>query len=134
MQKVDNVCKKILLKYLYPTDEIRQFLVNDLNEELKEILNAKILVTDENKDDNIRENNWWECVKTIGNFLIKHSEYRQFIIDNYGNREFLDNIQLVLLNYVFCYCLGIEKFKDKNIFTDKECVTCIDFDLTKIIG
>lgn len=134
MKKIDRVCNKIMLDYLYPTEEIREFLMNDLNEELKSVINDDILVCSENNDDTIREKNWWTCIKAIGDFLIENKIYRKFMIDNYGNRELVDNAQMALLNCVFCHCLNFEPLWDKNLFTDKECVTYIGFDLTKVIS
>lgn len=58
MKKIDRVCSKIMLDYLCPTEEIREFLMNDLNEELKSVVNDDILVCSQNNDDTIREKNW----------------------------------------------------------------------------
>ena len=38
MKDIDTKCKQILMDFLYPNDEIRKFMINDLNQELEKLL------------------------------------------------------------------------------------------------
>lgn len=127
MIKENEACKKIISEFLYPNDKVKKFLTRDLNEELNEIIDNNTLINEDNRVDNIRQSNLWENVKSVGNFLQKNSDYYETITKIWGSNDIIDNIRLILVNYVFCLCMYEQEYSDINIFTDSRCITCENF-------
>lgn len=127
MIKENEACKKIISEFLYPNDKVKKFLTRDLNEELNEIIDNNTLINEDNRVDSIRQSNLWENVKSVGNFLQKNSDYYEAITKIWGSNDIIDNIRLILLNYVFCLCMYEQEYSDINIFTDSRCITCENF-------
>ncbi len=127
MIKENEACKKIISEFLYPNDKVKKFLTRDLNEELNEIIDNNTLINEDNRVDSIRQSNLWENVKSVGNFLQKNSDYYETITKIWGSNDIIDNIRLILVNYVFCLCMYEQEYSDINIFTDSRCITCENF-------
>lgn len=123
MKKVKAKYIQKLQKCLYPNEQIEKFLTRDLNEELNEILDNNLIVTNKNLDDNIREKNWWQCIKQIANFLKGDYFFRGKINDFFGEIGLTRSVKICLLNYVFCIVYGQEKDNWIDILRDKRCIT-----------
>lgn len=134
MRDIDTKCKQILMDFLYPNDEIRKFMINDLNQELEKLLPQKILICNDNKNDELREKNYWKCCKKIGDFLQKHRQYKTAIEKVFSSQDIVSNIRLILLNFVFYKSQMNSKYKDINVFLDKRSITYDGFDFISTIA
>lgn len=123
MKKVEAKYIQKLQKCLYPNEQTEKFLTRDLNEELNEILDNNLIVTKKNLDDNIREKNWWQCVKQIANFLKNDYFFRGKINDCFGEIGLIESVKLCLINYVFCIVYTKKESKWIDILRDKRCIT-----------
>ncbi len=109
-------------KCLYPNEQIEKFLTRDLNEELNEILDNNLIVSDDNLDDEIRQMNWWKCIKLVEKFLKKNYFFRGKINDFFGEIGLTQSVKLCLINYVFCIVYWREEDKWIDILRDKRCI------------
>ena len=55
--------KEEILKYLFPTEEIRKFLVNDLYQELLENIDTTLFYNDGNIFDRVRDERYKKVYK-----------------------------------------------------------------------
>ena len=128
MKNTDELCKEITMEYLYPNEKVRKFLVDDLNEELNEVIDNNTLICKGNEDNCIREQNLWQNIISVGNFLQKNNYYKEVIRENFGSKDIIDIIRLAITNYIFTLCNIEPKWMGINIWTDKRCITYENWD------
>lgn len=110
------------LKYLYPTDEIRDFMCNDLYQELNEVIpNIKCFCSD-NVVKSVREENRKFVKTNIVNFIENNPVYKQEIEKLYKSKVISNIIDDIFTGYVFYVVNTSEKNKGENIFTNKKSI------------
>ena len=63
MNKFTKEDKILLSKFLYPTDECRKFVLNDLNQELNNLIDKRIVVSSENIKFGLHSNKVYNRMK-----------------------------------------------------------------------
>lgn len=110
------------LKYLYPTDEIRDFMCNDLYQELNEVIpNIKCFCSD-NVVKSVREENRKFVKTNIVNFIENNPVYKQEIEKLYKSKVISNIIDDIFTGYVLYVVNTSEKNKGENIFTNKKSI------------
>lgn len=117
-------CNKIIEEYLFYTNQLKDLWGNKIYLELNKILNSKTIISDNNYNIKKRAENTWKAIKDVGNFLQENPKYREIIIDNYGNKDLLDNIKLTLTAYTYELTQNLDSLKQINIFTDRRSIIC----------
>ena len=110
------------LKYLYPTDEIRDFMCNDLYQELNEVIpNIKCFCSD-NVVKSVREENRKFVKTNIVNFIENNPVYKQEIEKLYKSKVISNIVDDIFTGYVLYVVNTSEKNKGENIFTNKKSI------------
>ncbi len=110
------------LKYLYPTDEIRDFMCNDLYQELNEVIpNIKCFCSD-NVVKSVRKENRKFVKTNIVNFIEDNPVYKQEIEKLYKSKVISNIIDDIFTGYVLYVVNTSEKNKGENIFTNKKSI------------
>jgi len=117
-----NEKKSKLIKYLYPTDEIREFMCNDFYQELLNIIPTKLLISSYNKVNKTRECNLEIVKQKIVEFLKNNSNYTIELAELYKDKEILNRIDDFVTGLTFFVASTNEKYKDIDIFKNKESV------------
>lgn len=108
--------KENLIKNLFPTAEIRQFLCNDLFEEFKFFLPQSVVLNAKNKNE--REQNYVLSKQKIKDFVLNNAHYNKIIFEKLSIRDFEFLIEYLLVGYVFTLSATInpplDAFSDKR--------------------
>ena len=131
MYKFTKEDKILLSKFLYPTDECRKFVLNDLNQELNNLIDKRIVVSSENIKSEHRKKNRLKFFFIIGQFFKNNPTYLKIIKSVY-NFSLKDIIYLIAINFVFYTYQINTSTKDSNFFKDTKSILYTDLDLTKI--
>lgn len=110
------------VKYLYPTDEIRNFMCNNLYQELNEIIPKIKCFCSENIVSKTRERNFIFVKSQILNFVLSNKNYKKELKKLYLNREFDEIINDVIIGYVFFVVNTDNKNKGEDIFKSKKSI------------
>ena len=114
--------KRKLLDYLYPTEEILEFMYFDFYPELTLFLDRKICFSAQNNKQSIRKENLKIANSIIKNFLIKNINYYNKFIELFPNRDINIIISNILYGYVLNISSNINKGNGADIFLDKRSV------------
>lgn len=110
------------IKYLYPTDEIRNFMCNDLYQELNEIIPKTKCFCSDNIVSKTREENYMFIKTHIVNFILTNDNYKKELNKLYKDREFDDLINDIIIGYVFFTVNTDDKNKGEDIFKNKKSI------------
>ncbi|MBQ7798023.1 MAG: hypothetical protein IJ371_02765 [Clostridia bacterium] len=75
--------KQKLVRYLYPTKEIRGLMCNDIYQELLEIIPLEACISKDNLNKNVREENLEFVSGAIKGFLVFNKSYQQVVFEYY---------------------------------------------------
>lgn len=110
------------IKYLYPTDEIRNFMCNDLYQELNEIIPKTKCFCSNNIVSKTREENYMFVKTHIVNFILTNENYKNELNKLYKDREFDDLINDIIIGYVFFTVNTDDKNRGEDIFKNKKSI------------
>lgn len=110
------------MKYFYPTDEIRNFMCNDLYQELNEIIPKTKCFCCDNVVAKTREENYMFVKTHIVNFVLTNENYKNELEKLYKGRDFDDVVNDIIIGYVFYVVNTNEKNKGENIFKSKKSI------------
>ena len=113
-----------LIKYLYPTEQIRSFMCNDLYIELNKIIKRQICISTKNIVSSVRQENLVMLKHIINNFIEVNTIYKQKINELYGNGNMNGDIIIneIIVGYVFYIANSVPKYVSMDIFRDKRSV------------
>ncbi len=120
--------KEELIKYLYPTVKSREFLINDLYQEL--VLPIEKIYSNDNLDVTKRKENYLICYKIIENYLKNNKNY-QILVENIYKMPIKDIIEDILIGY--CFYISQTTF-DYDIFKDKKSVLYAKISIINILN
>lgn len=110
------------IKFLYPTDEIRNFMCNDLYQELNEIIPKTKCFCSDNIVSKSREANFLFVKTNVVNFVLNNPNYKQELAKLYKGRDFDDLINDIIIGYVFFVVNTDDKNKGEDIFKNKKSI------------
>lgn len=110
------------IKFLYPTDEIRNFMCNDLYQELNEIIPKTRCFCSDNIVSKSREANFLFVKTNVANFVLNNPNYKQELAKLYKGRDFDDLINDIIIGYVFFVVSTDDKNKGEDIFKNKKSI------------
>lgn len=120
--------KEELIKYLYPAPKSREFLINDLYQELA--LPIEKIYSNDNLDVTKRKENYLICYKIIENYLKNNKNY-QILVENIYKMPIKDIIEDILIGY--CFYISQTTF-DYDIFKDKKSVLYAKISIINILN
>ena len=120
--------KEEILKYLFPTEEIRKFLVNDLYQELLENIDTTLFYNDGNIFDRVRDERYKKVFYDIELFLYKNREYAVELARLFDGHDFVMIIEDLICGIVFYY-INVIKKEPIDIFSDRRSLVylCLPF-------
>lgn len=108
-----------LFKILYKTQEIQKFLINDLFEELKLIINIKLCINIININEKQRELNFLITKNTIDKFLKENIVYLNKLKDLFKTYTYNALLDHLIIAFVFYIAQINENYKYIDVFTNK---------------
>ena len=136
---MDKESKQKLLKYFFPTEEIRKVMCNDLFVELDELFLNKICIFEENKSRRKRKEHYKLTFEIILDFFIHNRDYSKKVTLIYGDQtaslnENVENIiNSVIMRYVFYLTGTNSKWQNIDIFKDKRSICYSHISLADIL-
>lgn len=120
--------KEEILKYLFPTEEIRKFLVNDLYQELLKNIDTTLFYNDGNIFDRVRDERYKKVYNDIELFLYKNREYAVELARLFDGHDFVMIIEDLICGIVFYY-INVIKKEPIDIFSDRRSLVylCLPF-------
>ena len=120
--------KEEILKYLFPTEEIRKFLVNDLYQELLENIDTTLFYNDGNIFDRVGDERYKKVYNDIELFLYKNREYAVELARLFDGHDFVMIIEDLICGIVFYY-INVIKKEPIDIFNDRRSLVylCMPF-------
>lgn len=122
--------KQKLLQLLYPNDEIRDFLINDLYQELINIIPKSLCISSKNLVNSTREKNLQKVKMYINDFFKDNESYIQTINDLFSVK-YNEMIEDVIIG--FCFYLSQTKNNDIHIFKDKRSICFSEVSIIDIL-
>lgn len=113
---------RMLFCLLFPTEEIRIFLCNDLFEELKNIVPYQICISSYNSIKKVREAHHTLVRDRITNFLENNNDYMDKIKQIYVNIGLEDIVNDLILAYVFYISQINKSYNNIDILEDKKSI------------
>lgn len=111
-----------LIKYLYPTNEIMNFMFNDLNVELSAYIPENLIISSKNGIDVVRAKNKGEALHRISVFFNQNPNYLNQVANLYGKDDISDMLGEILQGYALFVIINNDKYKNIDIFEDKKSV------------
>lgn len=112
--------KEKLLKYLFPTEQIRKFLCDDVYEELTFLIPKNLCISTNNLKVATRKENLEKVTSLVREFLKENPDYTKLLIEYYGYDDIIRIVNDIVIGYVYyltnCYgnYFHIDIFKDKR--------------------
>ncbi len=114
--------QKKLLNYLYPTENVRKFLCNDLYQEFDEILNSSLCISSKNIVSKTRRENYLIIKNEVTNFFNNNPIYCEKIAEMLKVSDFSSAIDDIIIGYVLYLSCSIRKYNRIDIFLDKKSI------------
>ena len=121
--------KKKLFDYLYPTQEIYNFMKYDLYVELSCLLEKSICFSNVNKNKTAREANLKKAKTIIGDFLNDNNLYKARINEFFPSFKFERLVEEILWGYVAFITPHINSYSGADVFLDKRSVCYTKFSI-----
>ena len=118
---MNDIRKNKLINYLYPTKEIREFMLYDLYVELISLLTKKVCFSVDNMKEEARKTNLNKAKLIISSFLDNNLNYKKRLIEL--NLKIEDNlIEEILWGYILFITTNINNGTGADVFWDKRSV------------
>lgn len=124
--------KQKLVKYLYPTEQIRSFMWNDLYLELKEVV-PKICILSKNTNFQIRKQNLKKVTDIIKNFIQNNQNYKLEIENLYHDKNWNSIIEDIVIGYVFFVSNTVTVYNNVDILSNKKSICYSPISILDII-
>ena len=119
---MNNIRKKKLIDYLYPTTEIAEFMLYDFYVELRFMLDKKVCFSVENKKESVRKSNLEKAKNIVKEFIDSNLNYKNKLEKLYLrkiNDSFIDE---VLWGYILFITNNINRGTGADVFRDSRSV------------
>lgn len=127
-----NERKQKMIKYLYPTDELMEFMCNDLYQELLNIVPIKLFVHSDNLIHSVREANFKTVKENIVKFILINKNYKQELFKHYKHSMISPIVNDIIIGLTFYIVNTSDEYQNVDIFQNKksicyEKVSILDF-------
>ena len=118
-----------LLKMIFPTNEVRAFLCNDLFIELKNVVPINLCINKENVLNTTRKEHYKQVKNLIYNFLIKNKIYLNKLKQFYSTTNINYILKNIITSYVFVMAKLNKNYKNVDIFNNKTSICYVPFNI-----
>ncbi len=113
-----------LINYLYPTEDIRKFLCDDLYQEFNEKITHNLCISSKNLTNSVRRENYAKIKGEIINFFSENIIYKEKVNEILKADNFDKIIDDIILGYVFYLSHSLRKYNRIDVlFTKRAFVT-----------
>ena len=119
---MNNERKEKLLKYLFPTEEVRKFVCNDLFVELNEIIKTTDCISSKNIKKENRMHNKEKVEMQIKDFVKQNPIYEKILCEIYHQNDINKIYDYILIGYTFFVSYTYSRIKFCDIFRDKRSI------------
>ncbi len=130
---MNKIRKKKLLDYLYPREDIAEFMVSDFYVELSFVLDKKACFSADNLKNEVRQKNLVLAKETVRKFLNENSCYRKKLEDYFSTKDENLIINNVLYGYLLIVSSHINRGNGADIFLDKRSICYSKFSIIDIL-
>lgn len=114
--------KEKLIRYLFPNENLRNFMCNDLYPELISICPKKLFISSKNKTLKYRKENLKSIKTAINTFIEENTDYRHLLQAHYLDKTTEEVIDILVIGLTFYLANTIKSSQDLDIFHDKKSV------------
>ncbi len=114
--------KEKLLRYLFPTEEVRKFVCNDLFMELSEIIKTTDCISSKNIKKEVRQQNKEKVEKQIKDFIKQNPDYEKMLTELYHQKDINQIYDDILVGYTFFLANTYGRIGEIDIFKDKKSI------------
>lgn len=114
--------KEKLLRYLFPTEEVRKFVCNDLFMELSEIIKTADCISSKNIKKEVRQQNKEKVEKQIKDFIKQNPDYEKMLTELYHQKDINQIYDDILVGYTFFLANTYGRIGEIDIFKDKKSI------------
>lgn len=114
--------KQKLVRYLYPTKQIRGLMCNDIYQELLEIIPIECCISIENSSSKVREKNLEFVKGVIKGFILGNTEYKQILFEHYKHNNLDAIVYDILIGLVLYTSTISDEFENVDILQDKKSI------------
>jgi len=118
----EQIKKEKLVRYLYPTKEIRGLICNDIYQELLEIIAIERCISDDNINNQVREKNLEFVCGAIKGFVLGNVSYQQVLFEYYKHNNLDWIVRDILIGFVLYISTLSDEFKDIDILKDEQSI------------
>ena len=111
-----------LINYLYPTDELMDFMCNDLYQELLGIIKPSYCINSKNMVNSVRQKNLNFVKNKINDFISTNINYMNILFDYYKHKNLNIIIDDILIGFVFYIANTTLKYNNIDIFHNKQSI------------
>lgn len=124
---MNDIRKKKLMEYLYPTSEIQEFMIYDFFVELSFSLSKDICFSNKNKQVTVRVENLEKSKNIIKNFISSNLIYKKRLKELYRCEIEDSFINEILWGYILFITSDINCGTGADVFWDKRsvCYNCV---------
>lgn len=119
---MNDLRKKLLFEYLYPTEEVYEFCYGDLYLNLLNVLEKKICFSKDNLKKENRENNLIKAKNLVKKYIEEDFRYYNKIKSLYKNIMFDDVIDEILWGYIIFITPKVNYGTGADVFWDKRSI------------
>lgn len=114
--------KQKLVRYLYPTKEIRGLMCNNIYQELLEIIPIECCISEDNLNSIIRDKNLEFVRGAIKGFLLGNIGYQKILFEYYKHSNLDWIVRDILIGLVLYTSTLSDEFKNIDIFNSKQSI------------
>jgi hypothetical protein len=126
--------KEKMVRYLYPTKEIRGLMCNDIYQEILEIVPLEMCISEDNIEDVVREKNLEFVRGAIKGFLIGNEMYQKVLFEYYHHNNLEWIVRDILIGFIIYISTISEEFKAIDILKDKQSILYGETFILDLIG
>ena len=117
-----NENKQKLVRYLYPTKEIRGLMCNDIYQDLLEIIPIEKCISEDNLNSIMRAKNLEFVRGAIKGFLLGNSEYQKVLFEYYKHTNLDWIVRDILIGFVLYITTLSDEFNNIDILSNEQSI------------
>lgn len=129
MAKPQDEFKSYIIGLLYPTEDIKKFVYDDINKPLEKYITDDMILGKQSTDKKVRTKSLKLLQLQIANFLQENSFYLDYLQGVYNKYMYDDVIFWVLVGFVLYRADKLGRLDCLDIFDEKNCILTFDDDI-----
>lgn len=116
-----------LIKYLYPTNEVFNFMYGDMYIELAQIIPKRLCFSIDNLKSENRANNYKIVFEKISKFIDENKLYKEKLFEFFPHKNYKNLILDIIVGYTFYLTPHINRNTGADVLADRRsvCYSCV---------